>query len=67
MFIHLRLPNRQHFQTLLRSNKDGSGAQQWALPSQVLEGVHHPKEAFREGSSRPGAQAHRRVWAEEQA
>ena len=55
------------FQIILRSSNHGCCPEQWALPSQVLEGVHHPKEALREGSSRPGAQAHWRVWAEEQA
>ena len=55
------------FQIILRSFNHGCCPEQWALPSQVLEGVHHPKEAFREGSSRPGAEAHRRVRSEEQA
>ena len=47
--------------------QDGGGEEQRAVPGEVQQGLHHAQAALREGQARPGAQAHRRVRAEEQA
>ena len=47
--------------------QDGGGEEQRAVPCEVQQGLHHAQAALREGQARPGAQAHRRVRAEEQA
>ena len=33
---------------------------------EVWEDLHHPQETFREGETRPGAEARGRVWPEKQ-